>query len=471
MSNAANFRPVLSFSLPYHPDSTRLFAAMADAPWAVFLDSGPRDIPGARLGRFDILACAPRLTLVEDPQGATLRSADGEILAVTEDAFAVLQEQLKVAATPVEPDLPFSGGALGYFTYELGQESRFQRGSDQPLLALGFYDWAVVVDHSRQKTQLVSRAGEPAQSAARAWLARVQNALTTEAQAVPRAPLQVTGPLEIQPDAAGYATAFARIQDYIRNGDCYQVNYAQRFRVPVAGDPWAAYQALRCVNPAPYAAYLHTPFGAVLSCSPEQFLALDGAQVRTRPIKGTRQRMPDPVLDADAAHALQASPKDRAENLMIVDLLRNDLGRVCQPGSIAVPELFAVESFARVHHLVSTVQGRLAPGRTAVDVLQVALPGGSITGAPKRRAMEIIHELEGVPRGIYCGAIGWLGYNGNMDTNIAIRTLTWRNGWLEFWAGGGIVADSDRHHEYQECFAKAAAILDFLHAHGLDPVG
>ena len=219
---------------------------------------------------------------------------------------------------------------------------------------------------------------------------------------------------------------------------------------------------MRQLSPTPFAAYLNLPWAHVLSASPERFLQLRDGQVSTRPIKGTRRRDTDAVRDAILKQELAASAKDRAENLMIVDLLRNDLGKVCQPGSIQVPELFAIESYANVHHLVSSIRGRLAPGQDALSLLRACFPGGSITGAPKRRAMQVIGELETTPRGIYCGSIGYIGHHGDMDGNIAIRTLTWQAGHATFNAGGGIVADSDAASEYQECRTKAAPMFALM---------
>jgi para-aminobenzoate synthetase component 1 len=267
------------------------------------------------------------------------------------------------------------------------------------------------------------------------------------------------GPAELLVGRDRYLAAIDRIHRYLRAGDCYQVNYAQPLEAPFSGDPLALYQQMRKRNPSPYGAFLAFPFVTVLSASPEGFLHLQGDRIVTRPIKGTRPRGENREQDGRLARELAASPKDRAENLMIVDLLRNDLGKVCRPGSIQVPELFAVESFPLVHHLVSTVQGRLAPGEDALSLLAACFPGGSITGAPKRRAMEIIRELEQRPRGVYCGSIGWIGYDGDMETNIAIRTLQLQRGRARYWAGGGIVIDSDAQEEYAETLHKAAAFL------------
>jgi para-aminobenzoate synthetase component 1 len=273
---------------------------------------------------------------------------------------------------------------------------------------------------------------------------------------------RVTAPVQSNLNREQYGLAFESIQRYIREGDCYQVNFAQRFETRCEGDPWSAYLRLREKNPAPFAAYLDTPHGQVLSCSPERFLKLTGRMVETKPIKGTRPRSEDPVVDVKQRLELLNSEKDRAENLMIVDLLRNDLGKCCEPGSIHVPELFSIESFATVHHMVSTVRGTLQRGCDAVRLMRGAFPGGSITGAPKLRAMEIIDELEPDPRGVYCGSIAYIGFNGNMDSNIAIRTLEHRNGNVRFSAGGGIVADSVCEDEYTETFHKARAMLEVL---------
>jgi para-aminobenzoate synthetase component 1 len=261
---------------------------------------------------------------------------------------------------------------------------------------------------------------------------------------------------------AQYAQAFHRIQHYIREGDCYQVNLAQRFEISVAGDPWDIYLDMRRHNPAPYSGFMRLPQGAVLSSSPERFLQVSNGQVETKPIKGTIRRSKFAYEDKALAAQLLESDKDRAENLMIVDLLRNDIGKNCRIGSVAVPRLFALESFATVHHLVSTVTGTLAEGRHALDLLRGCFPGGSITGAPKLRAMEIIEELEPHRRGLYCGALGYVGFDGNMDTNIAIRTAVTLGDRYLYWAGGGIVADSTLESEYDESFAKAQAVLSLF---------
>jgi para-aminobenzoate synthetase component 1 len=240
------------------------------------------------------------------------------------------------------------------------------------------------------------------------------------------------------------------------------VNLTQRFRARAEGDAWQAYLRLREINPAPFSAFLDFPDGKVLSSSPERFLYVEGDRVQTKPIKGTRPRAANGAQDRALADELRASAKDRAENVMIVDLLRNDLGKNCVPGSIRASKLFDVESFASVHHLVSTVEGRLAPAKHALDLLAGAFPGGSITGAPKVRAMQVIEELEPHRRSVYCGCIGYVGFDGNMDLNIAIRTLVHHGEYIYAWAGGGVVADSEVEAEYQESLDKAAALLEVL---------
>ena len=454
--------------IPYHADSAVLFEALADRPWAVFIDSGR---PLASGGRYDILAADPYATLctfggmteIRDRNGT--RHDDG-------DPFALLREALGPVSPPV-PGLPFSGGALGWFGYDLGRRieslpAQAVAAESLPDMAVGLYDWALVVDHGARRSRLVG-AGRDPETRRRWW--SLQRLLARPRPPRPRAPFRVLGGVSCNLDRAAYGAAFTRIKDYIRAGDCYQVNLARRFAAPAAGDGWSAYRRLRQLNPAPFAAFLSTPYGQVLSSSPERFLAVRDGRVETRPIKGTRPRGDTPEGDSALAQELAGSAKDRAENLMIVDLLRNDLGRVCRPGSVRVPRLFAVESYATVHHLVSTVTGELGVGRDAVDLLRACFPGGSITGAPKIRAMEIIEELEPHRRGVYCGSIAYLGHDGAMDSNIAIRTLVYNQGVMRCWAGGGIVNDSVEAEEFQETLDKAAAMLRLLEAGLPDTLG
>jgi para-aminobenzoate synthetase component 1 len=445
--------------LPYQPDSTVLVEAIADRPWTMFLDTGH---PGSDQGRYDILTADPYLWL--STRGSVTAIADRSQQTLSDDdPFALLRHYLNAEPSSIETfGLPFSGGAVGYFAYDLGR--RIERLPERALtdialpdMAIGLFDWAVVVDHQEKRAHLVAQGRDEHTRAL--WDERVQQ-FSQHARPAKHIPsMRILSPPSSNMDRDYYAQAFQRTQTYIRNGDCYQINLAQRFSAHAEGSPWCAYKRLRRVNPAPYSAYLKLPDGAVLSSSPERFLCVRGGEVETKPIKGTRPRAAWPANDHISAQELLSSVKDRAENLMIVDLLRNDLGKTCEIGSIRVPKLFALESFATVHHLVSTITGRLAPGRHALDLLRGCFPGGSITGAPKLRAMEIIEELEPHRRSVYCGAIGYIGYDGDMDLNIAIRTLVHHAGRLHCWAGGGIVADSVMENEYQESFDKAAAML------------
>jgi para-aminobenzoate synthetase component 1 len=274
--------------------------------------------------------------------------------------------------------------------------------------------------------------------------------------------VQITSPPTPLWDFPHYAAAFSQVQAHLQAGDCYQVNLAQCFTAQLQGGAWPLVSALRALSPAPFAAYLNLPAGEILSASPERFLQVQGQTVRTEPIKGTQPRGATPAEDQRRADDLCHSEKDRAENVMIVDLLRNDLAKVCMPGSVVVEALCELQRFAQVQHLVSRVRGQLRIGLDALDALRAALPGGSVTGAPKRRALEIIDALEPARRGVYCGSIAYLSFAGQLDSNIAIRTLTCRQGELRFWAGGGIVADSTAEAEYQESYAKARALLELL---------
>ncbi|OGS97477.1 MAG: aminodeoxychorismate synthase, component I [Gallionellales bacterium RIFCSPLOWO2_02_FULL_57_47] len=438
--------------LPYQSDAARYFAALADLPWAVWLDSGG-------MARYDILSAAPQRSL-------SLDAAATEI-----DPFALVRSALGELIAPIA-DVPFAGGALGYWSYDLArsmyalpgiaQDDVHQEAGHLPDMAIGIYDWALVLDHHRQTARLVSRRrfAETAELLPQILLRLQSNT------PLPDDTFRVRGKISSNFTPESYARAFAAVQGYLKSGDCYQINLAQRFSATATGDALRAYFTLRSLSPAPYSAFLNLPKAQILCASPERFLRVQNGSVETRPIKGTRPRSSDAQQDSRLADELRNHPKDRAENLMIVDLLRSDLGKSCVPGSVRVPELFAVESYASVHHLVSTVEGRLAEGRDALDVLRDCFPGGSVTGAPKQRAMQIIEQLEPHHRGIYCGAIGYAGFDGNMDTNIVIRTLVYSGNEIRCWAGGGIVADSEVTAEYQETLDKAAGMLRLLRQYG-----
>ena len=406
----------------------------------------------AHRGRYDLLSAWPEELL--EPAEAESGSAFFERLRKA-------LRSLGDAQTPDNAAVPFVGGLLGYLSYDFG--SRLERlpsnAADDlslPQARLGLYAWALITDHQRQVsylmfhpslgeaerrrlTTLFETAGEPAQTSFRLSSAFAANLEPTE-----------------------YQGAIERIQQYIQAGDCYQVNFAQRFQATYAGDPWLAFRLLRAACPTPFSGFIAVDGGAIVSLSPERFLHVTSGTVETRPIKGTRPRQPDAQADQAEAEALLASTKDRAENLMIVDLLRNDLGRSCETGTVQVPELFSLETYPNVHHLVSSVCGRLAADKDALDLLTGSFPGGSITGAPKIRSMQIIDELEPTRRAIYCGSLLYLDVRGEMDSSIAIRTLLFSNEEVYCWGGGGIVTDSDWQAEYQETLDKVSVLLRTL---------
>ncbi len=455
--------PPLCTELPYLVDSALYFEAIRTLPWPIFLDSSnsKRSVDS----RYDIQTAAPFITLVTTGQNTQITHYDKDAVSSSEDPFVLLQNILHEFKPHQHADLPFCGGALGYFAYDLGrriEEIPVQTIDAEhiPDMVIGIYDWAIVTDHQQQCCWLASY-GLDADTQTQ-WDDLVSSLTSIT---VPQNPetFQVSGELRCNLDQKDYQVAFDKIQHYIHEGDCYQVNLAKRFEIDAEGDPWFAYQLLRKQNAAPFSSFFATPYATVLSSSPERLLKVTQQHVETKPIKGTRPRdLYNTERDKLLADELQASLKDRAENLMIVDLLRNDLGKVCVPGSIKVPKPFALESFATVHHLVSTITGTLADKHNAVSLLRACFPGGSITGAPKLRAMEIIEELEPHRRGLYCGSIAYIGFDGKMDSNITIRTLIYSDNCLRFWAGGGIVADSTVAAEYQEVHDKAAAIFRLL---------
>ncbi|MEK9755173.1 MAG: aminodeoxychorismate synthase component I [Rhodospirillaceae bacterium] len=449
--------PILR-QLPYI-EPERALQAFAGEPGAAFLDSAAN--LGGR-GRYSYIAIDPVVTLehaANDPG----------------DPFARLAEALGRAAFRPVPELPpFQGGAVGYLAYEAGRHLErlpepAAAGVALPEMRFGIYDTLLAFDHERRLAwavalDLPAAAFDVARPAA-AWLAALCARI---AEAPPLAPLQwaTAGSWRAEVSRQCYEAMVARTVEYIHAGDILQANVTQRFlgRMPAGLSPWMLYRRACSVSPNPYGAYLDCGVVVVVaSASPEMFLRLDNAgRVFTRPIKGTRPRGAGAAEDARLAAVLTASVKDRAENLMIVDLMRNDLARACRIGSVRVNELFGLESFASVHHLVSEIEGRLNPGLGPVDLLRAIFPGGSITGAPKVRAMEVIRELEPAWRGPYCGSVAWIGFDGAMDSSIVIRTLVIDGDAVVVQAGGGIVADSDPAAEYAESLDKVAALLSAL---------
>jgi para-aminobenzoate synthetase component 1 len=459
------------------PDPWDVARRLAHLPHLLFLDSSEQH---ADRGRYSYVAADPVDVLIRNAP------AQGSGNPFWDDRFDCAP--LPCSGPASLP--PFRGGWAGLFGYHLGRA--FDR---QPLpgmndigvpdLALGVYDCVVSFDHSVGRAWVISTGIVPEDPFPNERLLRAEyrlhlvlELLTSQQGAhAPRSP--DTNPLPTSAlapqyalpdfpgvtsnfDRAGYEAAVERVIEYVRAGDCYQVNLSQRLFAPLCEHPLDLYARLRTLNPAPFAAYFDLGDFQILSASPERFLRVSDGEVETRPIKGTRPRGRTPQEDAALIAELAASPKDRAENVMIVDLLRNDLGRVCEFGSVRVPRVCEVETFRFVHHLVSEVRGKLRPGLGPLDLLAAAFPGGSVTGAPKVRAMEIIAELEPTARGPYCGSLGFVGFDGSMDTNILIRTFTAGGGWVQFPVGGGIVADSDPRREYEETLHKAAGLLRAL---------
>lgn len=450
-------------------DLTGFFQAIAAEPFAMLLDSAAPEHPNSR---YDILVCRPLATLTACGRQCKVRrlAANGDWNEQTQDAdpfvlLKQLQQQLLPALQPDVSPLPFTGGAVGYFGYDLGRVIEtlpVAASADikQPDLAVGLYRQALVLDKQLQQLWFVDSHGN-AETTVTAYLAQFKTAAASDNSGASAA-FSLTSDWQANMSRNEYLQKFEKIQHYLQSGDCYQINLAQRFSAGFDGDAFAAYLQLRRSNQAPFSAFIRLADAAVLSISPERFIEVKKTQVETKPIKGTRPRFADPAMDAQSAALLQQSTKDRAENVMIVDLLRNDLGKVCRPGTVRVPALFAIESFPAVHHLVSTVTGELDAQYQPIDALRAAFPGGSITGAPKVRAMQIIEELEPHRRSVYCGAIGYISQHGHMDTNIAIRTLVVANQHIYCWAGGGIVADSQGEAEYQETYDKVGKILPVL---------
>lgn len=461
-----------SLPLVYQPDPAFWYATLRHLPHAIWLDSGH---PGSNYGRFDIIAAAPLCVLETRGEATLIRHISGKQETSDKDPFGLIQRFLPTGERPFKPELPFVGGALGYFGYDLGR--RLERLPNLafediclPDMSLGIYPWAVLQDHLLKRAFLVINEGLTSlagaaynfleiedlclSACAQTGFHEATNNLKTDHNS-----FKING-FEGNLNVDLYQRALAKIKDYISAGDCYQVNFAQRFTTEFSGDSFVAYLALREVLPSPFSGFMQLEGGAILSLSPERFIQARGKAVETKPIKGTIKR--GVTLEEDAANAewLQRSQKNRAENVMIVDLLRNDLSKHCK--QVRVPRLCELQTFANVHHLVSTVTGELEENSSAVDLLRDAFPGGSITGAPKIRAMEIIEELEPSRRSVYCGSLGYISADGQMDTNIAIRTLVCDGNKMHCWGGGGIVADSESEQEYRESIAKVQVLMQTL---------
>jgi len=444
------------YPIPYSKDSFQLFAKVSDLPFATWLDSNSSDA-GAR---YDIISADPK-TYFKVYQDYSLITEGQTQVQRRGCPFEIMQQYLQKLPPVTASQHRFCGGLLGFFSYELGLQLPFNQVKKThkkntiglPLASAGIYHWSLVQDHTQQ----------------RAWLLCLDSVTPAEAKRLLK---RLSSSQNYQPgkyscaefsadiSQATYLKKFKEIDRYIKSGDCYQVNFSQRFSAAFCGDSLTAYRHLRQQLPSPYSAYIKLEQGAILSHSPERFIQLTGNQISTKPIKGTAPRHSDPKQDERNAEELLGSKKNQAENLMIVDLMRNDLSRSSRLGSVKVPQLYSLESYRNVHHLVSTVTAELASNCNPLSLFKNSFPGGSITGAPKRRAMQIIEELECSERSAYCGSIAYISACGNMDSSITIRTLVDDgNGQIHCWGGGGIVADSAAESEYQESLSKVGILM------------
>ncbi|WP_017445030.1 aminodeoxychorismate synthase component I [Gayadomonas joobiniege] len=451
---------ITELNLAAELDAAAVFEPVANDKGAIFLDSANADHENSR---YDILLCEP-LAQIKYHQGTTqTRLLNGAYISESQDDPFKIARRLHrdlMPETLIDSELPFIGGTVGYFAYDLGRsiesiESIAQCDLTADDLHLGIYDWAIIKDNKQHRWYALDY--QPELERIDKWLTKYRQNTSNNSNSFALLSEWRSNMTETE-----YQQKFNQVFEYLKAGDCYQVNLAQRFCAQYSGDPWVAYKKLRKANKAPFSAYLKTQTNSILSISPERFLQLDSGRVESKPIKGTLPRGQSLKLDSVQKQKLQKSPKDRAENLMIVDLLRNDISRVCQPGTVRVPKLFEVESFPSVHHLVSTITGEINEDKNAFDLLKACFPGGSITGAPKVRAMQIIEELEPHRRHIYCGAIGYIDWRDKMDMNIAIRTLITENDNIYCWAGGGLVYDSKCASEYRETYDKLNHILPIL---------
>lgn len=432
-----------------------------------------------KLGRYSFVGARPFAVFSSKGKNINIWHREKGSWEERDNPFNSLKNFLNtfhMVSSPLPQAPPFNGGAVGYFGYDLGEEIEDLPDNSiddlqLPDCYLAFYEKVYAHDHLFNKTFLCALGLSDQEEKAKALAKKNLEEFSQEINSIPLdnpqkkyLNFEKNSNLKVKSNFSkeSYCRIVEKAKDYIKAGDIYQVNLSQRFEAPLYISPLELYIRLRNINPAPFASFLNFEEVVVASASPERFMRLSGKKVETRPIKGTRPRSSDPVRDNELKEELLNSEKDRAELVMIIDLERNDLGRACLPGTVKVPELITLETYATVFHLVSTVEGVLPPDRGVVDLLEASFPGGSITGAPKIRAMEIIDELEGLKRSLYTGSIGYISLNGDADLNIVIRTFIIKNNRAYFQVGGGIVADSEPEKEYQETLDKARALLKSL---------
>ncbi|MDT0594400.1 aminodeoxychorismate synthase component I [Glaciecola petra] len=454
-----------------HQDLICLFDNYQHQDYACLLDSCENTSINSQ---FDIVVKQPVITFELKTKQISLKGAWKHKFSRCKqdcpfDSLSILHKEFcelfETKTDPALTSLPFVVGTLGCFAYDLNvvSDNIKDRNPTQflmPDIALGFYDHSVIFDNLNSELYFIDWDEQRLQQS----VTDFQRTITNKGQTPLNKGFELQSDWKANIDRETYIQQLSTVNEYLLAGDCYQVNFAQRFSAKYKGSEWTAYKRLKKANKAPYSAFIRLPNSCILSVSPERFLCIKDGQVETKPIKGTRKRSPNQKTDASLAQALLASEKDKAENLMIVDLLRNDLSKHCLAGSVKVPQLFKLESYPAVHHMVSTVVGELKQQSSPFDILKGAFPGGSITGAPKIRAMQIIQELEPDKRSIYCGSIGYVGIKNDMDTNICIRTLLAEDGMMHCWAGGGIVIDSEAEDEYLETLHKVDKILPVMAA-------
>ena len=451
----------VTVELERYVPASAVFRLAAKEPGCAFLDSSLVN----ELGRWSILGLRPYKTLVKEQDGSF---TEDDVARPDTDFETRLREFLRLNRDENETELPIVSGAIGYFSYDYGREHMGVPSAEQdvepiPQARVVFYDLLLIED-CHEKRVWLSACGQTED--AEALLARfrrnIERGMEKGFPALPDA--HATKPITVCPnfEKEEYKAAVDRMIRYIIEGDIYIANMTQRLDVMSDREPLAVFEHLRTHNPSPFGGYLDCGDHQIICASPERFLRLHDGVVETRPIKGTRKRGETPEEDEALRRELELSEKDKSELLMIVDLERNDLNRVCRPGSVEVTELFTVETYATVFHLVSNIRGELAQGSDVTDLLRAAFPGGSITGAPKYRAMEIIDELEHGKRGLYTGSIGYLTLDGDCDLNIVIRTALHRDGRYHLGVGGGITSESDLEFEYEETLQKAKAVLEAL---------
>ncbi|WMY97045.1 MAG: aminodeoxychorismate synthase component 1 [Arsenophonus sp.] len=443
-----------TIELPYSSNVTvNYFSTLAHQPWAMLLHSGNAIHSN---NRFDIVVADPIITL-ETKENITKIKRKNTFFSKI-DPFRLLKNEIKKLniINSINSDLPFQGGAIGIWSYDLCRSieilpKKAKNELNFPEMAIGIYLWALIIDHHKKKVTLLSHRNITKRLF---WLQK-QSKIAIK-------PFYMYEKWKSNMSKKQYKEKIDQIHKYLLDGECYQINLAQRFKGKYFGSEWEAFLKLNQKNMAPFSAFIRLKKNCILSVSPERFLSLKNNLIQSRPIKGTLPRLYNNKKDKKQITRLQSSVKDRAENVMIVDLLRNDIGKIAIPGTVKVSELFIVESFPAIHHLVSTINAKLSLNYHATDLLKACFPGGSVTGTPKIRAMEIIDYLEPHRRHSYCGAIGYISFCGTMDTNISIRTLLTENQYLYCWGGGGIVADSIAEKEYQEIFYKLKYILPVL---------